>query len=110
MPTVLILSSFVAASRVGGGMQALALSRLGIEPILARPCSSAATRLGAPPGGKPVEARTLAAMLQGIDAQGMFRPGWTPVINRLFRLGPTRSPSAARTLDTVARRQPRGAF
>ena len=31
MPRVLILSSFVAASRVGGSAQALALARLGIE-------------------------------------------------------------------------------
>ncbi len=70
MAAVLILSSFVAASRVGGGAQALALARLGIEPILI-PTSLLGRHPGwGAPGGGPVAAETMDAMLDGVAAQG----------------------------------------
>ena len=72
MPNVLILSSFVAASRVGGGAQALALARLGIEPILTPTVLFGRHPGWGPPGGGPVEARTMQAMLGAIGAQGLF--------------------------------------
>ncbi len=72
MPAVLILSSYVAASRVGGGAQALALARLGIEPILI-PTTLFGRHPGwGPPGGGPVDAETMRAMLEAIEAQGRF--------------------------------------
>ena len=72
MARVLVLSSYVAASRVGGAAQALALARLGIEPILV-PTSLFGRHPGhGPPGGGPVAARTMAAMLEAIEAQGVF--------------------------------------
>src|SRR5579862_1176073 len=72
MARVLILSSYVAASRVGGGAQALALARLGIEPILV-PTALLGRHPGhGPPGGGPVDAETFAAMLGAIEAQGLF--------------------------------------
>lgn len=73
MPSVLILSSFVASSRVGGGAQALALARLGIDPILV-PTTLLGRHPGwGPPGGAAVEAATMRAMLEAIEAQGVFR-------------------------------------
>lgn len=72
MPRVLILSSFVAASRVGGGAQALALARLGIEPVLAPTVLLGRhPGLGAP-GGGAVSAETFEGLLTGLEAQGTF--------------------------------------
>ena len=71
-PAVLILSSFVAASRVGGGAQALALARLGLEPILAPTVQFGRHPGYGSPGGKAVEAETMASMLRAIEAQGHF--------------------------------------
>ena len=72
MPTVLILSSYVAASRVGGGAQALAFSRLGIEPILVPTVLFGRHPGWGAPGGGPVAAETMQAMLDAIAYQGLF--------------------------------------
>src|SRR5580700_11257255 len=72
MARVLILSSFVASSRVGGGAQALALARLGIEPILVPTVLFGRHPGFGPPGGAAVAPETFAAMIGGIEAQGMF--------------------------------------
>lgn len=72
MPNVLILSSFVASSRVGGGAQALAFARLGIEPILVPTVLFGRHPGWGPPGGGPVEAKVMQAMLDAIGAQGLF--------------------------------------
>jgi pyridoxine kinase len=72
MARVLILSSFVAASRVGGGAQAMALARLGIEPVLAPTVLLGRHPGHGPPGGAAVEADTFEAILGGIQAQGVF--------------------------------------
>jgi|HubBroStandDraft_4_1064222.scaffolds.fasta_scaffold131734_2 pyridoxine kinase len=72
-PAVLIISSFVAASRVGGGAQAMMLARLGLEPILVPTVQLGRHPGFGAPGGKPVEAETMASMLKGVDAQGHFQ-------------------------------------
>jgi pyridoxine kinase len=72
MPAVLILSSFVASSRVGGGAQAMALARLGIEPILVPTVLFGRHPGWGPPGGQVVDAQTMQAILEGIAAQGVF--------------------------------------
>jgi pyridoxine kinase len=72
MARVLILSSFVAASRVGGGAQALALARLGIEPILVPTVLFGRHPGHGPPGGGAVDAETFEAMLGGIGAHGLY--------------------------------------
>ena len=69
---VLILSSFVAASRVGGSAQALALARLGIEPVLAPTVLFGRHPGHGPPGGAAVAAETFEGVLAGIEAQGLF--------------------------------------
>lgn len=72
MTKVLILSSFVAASRVGGGAQAEALARLGIEAILV-PTTLYGRHPGwGEPGGAAVSAATMGAVLEAIEAQGVF--------------------------------------
>jgi pyridoxine kinase len=73
MARVLILSSFVAASRVGGGAQALTLARLGIEPVLVPTVLFGRHPGHGPPGGGPVAPDTFEAMLRGVAAQGHFR-------------------------------------
>lgn len=72
MTTVLILSSFVAASRVGGGAQALALARLGIAPVLVPTALFGRHPGWGAPGGGPVEAETMQGMLDAIAAQGLY--------------------------------------
>src|SRR5580704_7873510 len=72
MAHVLILSSYVASSRVGGGAQALALARLGIEPILVPTVLFGRHPGHGPPGGAAVDAETFEAMIGGIEAQGLF--------------------------------------
>jgi pyridoxine kinase len=72
MARVLILSSFVAASRVGGGAQALAMARLGIEPILVPTVLFGRHPGHGPPGGEAVAPEVFEAMLGGVEAQGLF--------------------------------------
>jgi len=72
MARVLILSSFVAASRVGGGAQAMALARLGIEPVLVPTVLFGRHPGHGPPGGAAVAAETFEAVLGGVEAQGVF--------------------------------------
>ncbi len=72
MAAVLILSSYVASSRVGGGAQALALARLGIEPILVPTVLFGRHPGHGAPGGAAVAPETLEAVLGGVEAQGLF--------------------------------------
>ena len=72
MPRVLILSSYVAASRVGGGMQALALARLGIEPVLVPTVIFGRHPGHGAPGGAAVEADVFESVLGAVEAQGAF--------------------------------------
>jgi pyridoxine kinase len=69
---ILILSSFVAASRVGGGAQALALARLGIEPILVPTVVLGRHPGYGPPGGAALEPEMFEAVLGGVEAAGGF--------------------------------------
>ncbi|MBX7248573.1 MAG: bifunctional hydroxymethylpyrimidine kinase/phosphomethylpyrimidine kinase [Caulobacteraceae bacterium] len=72
MPLALILSSHVAGSRVGGMAQVLALTPFGVDPVLAPTVLYGRHPGWGPPGGGPVEAATFAAMLDGIEANGLL--------------------------------------
>ena len=72
MPAILILSSQVAASRVGGGAQGLALGRLGIETILVPTVLFGRHPGHGPPGGRAVDPEVMQAMLEAIEDQGVF--------------------------------------
>ena len=104
MPSVLIISSFVAASRVGGGAQMLALGRLGIEAILVPTVLFGRHPGWGPPGGGPVEADTIQAMLEAIEAQGLFA-SLDAVITGHFST-PQQVSVAARALDAVRAASP----
>ena len=72
MSPVLIISSHVAASRVGGGAQAAALAGLGVETILAPTVLFGRhPGLGAP-GGSPVPQDIFEGVLSGVEAAGAF--------------------------------------
>ena len=72
MPTVLILSSFVAASPVGGAMQSAVLTRMGYETVLAPTVLFGRHPGLGPPGGNAVEPSVFASLLAGIEANGVF--------------------------------------
>lgn len=99
MARILVLSSFVAASRVGGGAQALALARLGIEPILVPTVLFGRHPGHGPPGGAAVAADTFAAMIDAIEAQGVFETLDAAVTGHFS--APEQVEIAARTLERV---------
>ena len=70
MPAVLILSSFVAASRVGGSVQAAVLERMGVTAIhVPTVAFGRHPGLGAP-GGGPIDDGIFEGMLTGVEAAG----------------------------------------
>jgi pyridoxine kinase len=72
MPLVLVISSFVAASRVGGGIAPYVLGPMKVDHVHV-PTSLFGRHPGwGPPGGAPVEADVMAGMLEGIEANGLF--------------------------------------
>lgn len=72
MALALILSSYVAASRVGGMAQALTLAPFKIDPVVI-PTTLFGRHPGwGSPGGGPVEPKTFRAMIDGVAANGVF--------------------------------------
>ena len=63
MPLALILSSYVAASRVGGGGQLLALAQFGVDPVLVPSVLFGRHPGKGAPGGAPVAAEVFASAL-----------------------------------------------
>jgi pyridoxine kinase len=72
MPFALILSSYVAASRVGGMAQVLALEPFGIDTALVPTVLFGRHPGWGAPGGAPVDAVVMVGVLEGIEAQGLF--------------------------------------
>jgi len=72
MPFVLILSSQVCASRVGGMAQVLALQPFGIDTALVPTVVFGRHPGWGPPGGAGVEVQVMASLLEAIQAQGLF--------------------------------------
>lgn len=72
MPLALIVSSFVAGSRVGGFAQSLALAVLGVDPVLAPTVTFGRHPGWGPPGGVAVSSEVLRDVLEGVEAQGLF--------------------------------------
>jgi pyridoxine kinase len=122
MPSVLILSSHVAASRVGGGAQALALARLGIEPILVPTVLFGRHPGWGRPGGGPVPAETMQAMLDAIAEQGLFadidavltgyfaRPEQVTVAARAIDILRAANPGVLRIVDPIMGDAGRGLY
>jgi pyridoxine kinase len=72
MPLVLVISSYVAASRVGGGIAPYVLGPMKVDPVLVPTCLFGRHPGWGPPGGTAVEADVIARMLEGIEANGLF--------------------------------------
>lgn len=72
MPLVVILSSHVAASRVGGGLGALILPAFSVDPVHV-PTTLLGRHPGhGPPGGGAVPDALFAGMLAGVEARGLL--------------------------------------
>lgn len=72
MPLVLVISSFVAGSRVGGGLAPFVLGPMKVDPVHVPTCLFGRHPGWGPPGGTAVEADVMAKMLEGIEANGLF--------------------------------------
>jgi pyridoxine kinase len=69
---VLVISSYVAGSRVGGGLAPYVLGPMKVDPVHVPTCLFGRHPGWGPPGGAAVEAETMARMLEGIEANGLF--------------------------------------
>ncbi len=109
MPLALIVSSFVAGSRVGGFPQALVLARHGVDPVLA-PTVLFGRRpgRGQAPGGGPVDAALLRGVLEGVEAHGLF--GLTDAVITGYFASAEQVELAAETIDAVRAAPRDGAF
>ncbi len=72
MPLVLVISSYVAASRVGGGIAPYVLGPMKVDPVHIPTCLFGRHPGWGPPGGGPVPADTMAKMLEGVRANALF--------------------------------------
>ena len=72
MPLALILSSYVAGSRIGGAAQQYAFAPFGIDPVLVPTCLFGRSPARGAPGGAAVAAETFRQMLEGVEAEGLF--------------------------------------
>ncbi len=98
-PLVLILSSHVAASPVGGSAQAAALAGVGVETMLVPTVLFGRhPGLGAP-GGGPVGIEIFEGMLAGVEAAGAFARLDAAVTG--YFADPAQVAAAARALDAI---------
>jgi pyridoxine kinase len=102
---ILILSSFVAASPVGGGAQATALTALDARVALAPTVLFGRHPGLGSPGGGAVSAEVFEGVLQGIEATGVF-PTVEAVITGYFA-EPAQVEIAAAAIDRVLAASPR---
>ncbi len=72
MPMVLVISSYVAGSRVGGGIAPYVLGPMKVDPVHVPTCLFGRHPGWGPPGGTAVDADVMARMLDGIDANGLY--------------------------------------
>jgi pyridoxine kinase len=72
MPLVLVISSYVAASRVGGGIAPFVLGPMKVDPVHVPTCLFGRHPGWGPPGGTAVEPDVLEKMLEGVEANGLF--------------------------------------
>ncbi len=99
MTQILVISSFVAASSVGGSIAPATLAHLGIDCALA-PTTLLGRHPGlGSPGGSAVPADRLASMLEGVEAHGEFAR-CRGVITGYFA-SPDQVHVAAATIDKV---------
>jgi pyridoxine kinase len=103
--SVLILSSLVAASQVGGSAQAAVLAARGIDAMLVPTVLFGRHPGLGPPGGAPVSTDVFAGVLGGVEAAGEFAR-LDAVIAGYFA-DPDQVRITARAIDRVRRAAPR---
>jgi pyridoxine kinase len=105
MPLVLVISSYVAGSRVGGGIAPYVLGPLKVDPVHV-PTTLFGRHPGwGRPGGEAVPAATMQDMLDGVAANGLFEMA-DAVLTGYFAT-PDQVDVAAKAIDAV--RAARGA-
>jgi pyridoxine kinase len=72
MPLVLVISSYVAASRVGGGIAPYVLGPMKVDPVHVPTCLFGRHPGWGPPGGGAVAADMMEKMLEGVQANNLF--------------------------------------
>ena len=72
MPLVLVISSYVAGSRVGGGIAPFVLGPMKVDPVHVPTCLFGRHPGWGPPGGTAVDAEVMARMLEGVEANGLL--------------------------------------
>ena len=99
MPSALILSSHVAASRVGGGVQALALAQFKIDPLLVPTVLYGRHPGWGAPGGAATPTEVFEGMLDGIEANGLLESIDLVITGYFASAAQVRA--AARAIDAV---------
>lgn len=99
MPLALILSSYVAASRVGGMAQALALMPFKIDAVVIPTVLFGRHPGWGPPGGRPVEAALMAEIIEGVAANGLLAK--VDVLISGYYVDPEQVALAAEIIDRV---------
>ena len=107
MPLALILSSHVAASRVGGMAQSLALSQFSCDGMLVPTVLYGRHPGWGAPGGAAVPLQAFEGMLDGIEANGLF--GLTDLVITGYFASVEQVRAAVRAIDAV-RAAPRDAI
>ncbi len=106
MPLVLVISSYVAASRVGGGIAPYILGPMKVDPVHVPTCLFGRHPGWGPPGGGAVAADTMRGMLEGVEANNLF--GLTDAVVTGHFSAPEQVAVACEAIDRV-RATPRGA-
>jgi pyridoxine kinase len=101
---ILILSSFVASSPVGGGAQALALAGLEVETVLAPTVLFGRHPGLGPPGGGAVDPATFESLVAGVEANGAFEKADAVICG--YFAHPRQVEVAARAVDAVKAARP----
>lgn len=105
MPVALIVSSHVAASGVGGGLQAAELARLGFRTALLPTVLFGRHPGLGPPGGAPVPDALFAGQAEGVLASGLV--GRVDLVLTGYFASAGQVEIASGLVDAVAARNPR---
>jgi pyridoxine kinase len=101
---ILILSSFVASSAVGGSAQVLALAGLELQSVLAPTVLFGRHPGLGPPGGGAVDPAIFAGVVEGIRANGVF--GRLDAVITGYFADPAQVATAAEAIDAVKAARP----
>jgi len=102
LPTALLMSSFVSASRVGASASSFCLRRLGVETLVLPTVLLGRHPGWGTPGGGPVPAAQLESMWNGIQAQNLK----IDAVMTGYIASPEQAALAARIINAVKSRNP----